>query len=397
MPKILRIINRLNLGGPTYNAAYLTKHLSDKYETLLLAGMKDETEASSQYILDEMGIQPQYISSMHRSLNPLNDIKAYFKILKIIRQYRPDIVHTHAAKSGALGRLAAFHAGVPVIIHTFHGHVFHSYFHPLKTKFFIYVERFLAAISTRIIAISNLQKKELCEDFKITSAHKAAVIPLGFDLKRFTENQLEKRNKFRSDYNLDEDEIAIGLIGRLVPIKNHALFIEVIAQSLIKSTQKTRFFIIGDGEERENIEKLVREKNIDFITTDFKTRKAPLTFTSWIKNIDYANAGLDIIALTSLNEGTPVSVIEAQAANKPVVATNVGGINDIVKDGQTAFLSPSGDAVAFTNNLLRLVADKNLRLQFGQAASENVLNQYSFERLSKDMERLYDQLLLIKN
>jgi UDP-N-acetylglucosamine:LPS N-acetylglucosamine transferase len=141
MAKILRIINRLNLGGPTLNAALLTKHLSPEHETLLLAGMKDDTEASSEYILSDMGLKPRYISDMHRSINPLNDVKAFIEIKKVIREFNPDIVHTHAAKAGALGRIAAHQCNVPVIIHTFHGHVFHSYFHPVKTKVFIAIDQ----------------------------------------------------------------------------------------------------------------------------------------------------------------------------------------------------------------------------------------------------------------
>jgi glycosyltransferase involved in cell wall biosynthesis len=393
MPKVLRIINRLNLGGPTYNAAYLTKHLSKEYETMLLAGMKDDTEASSEFIVRDMGIEPQYIADMHRSINPLSDVKAFFEIIKIIRKFKPDIVHTHAAKSGALGRLAAFICGVPVIIHTFHGHVFHSYFHPVKTKIFILIERFLAAISTKIIAISNLQKKELTQDFKICKPEKMEVIPLGFDLKRFTENQEEKRKQFRIDYNVSDDEIAIGLIGRLVPVKNHRLFLEVIKEIKDKTTKKVRFFIVGDGEERKNIESHAKELNIDFAISNFKNEKALLTFTSWIKNVDYVNAGLDIITLTSYNEGTPVSVIEAQASNKPVVSTMVGGILDVVIENETALLSPSADTNAFANNLMKLIEDDNLRNNFGKKGSEHVLQQYGFKRLAADMEHLYNTLL----
>jgi glycosyltransferase involved in cell wall biosynthesis len=393
MPKVLRIINRLNLGGPTYNAAYLTKHLSAEYETMLLAGMKDDTEASSEFIVRDMGIDPQYIADMHRSINPLNDVKAFFEIIKIIRKFKPDIVHTHAAKSGALGRLAAFLCGVPVIVHTFHGHVFHSYFHPVKTKIFILIERFLASISTKIVAISNLQKKELTQDFKICKSEKMEVIPLGFDLKRFTENQEEKRKQFREDYNVAEDEIAIGLIGRLVPVKNHRLFLEVIKEVKDKTTKKVRFFIVGDGEERNNIESYAKELGIEFVVGNFKNEKSLLTFTSWIKNVDYVNAGLDIITLTSYNEGTPVSVIEAQASNKPVVATMVGGIQDVVIENETALLSPSGDAGVFANNLLKLIENDNLRNNFGKKGSEHVLQQYGFKRLAADMERLYNTLL----
>ncbi len=393
MPKVLRIINRLNLGGPTYNAAYLTKHLSAKYETMLLAGMKDDTEASSEFIVRDMGIEPQYIADMHRSINPLNDVKAFFEIIKIIRTYKPDIVHTHAAKSGALGRVAAFVCGVPVIVHTFHGHVFHSYFHPVKTKIFILIERFLAAISTKIVAISNLQKKELTQDFKICKPEKMEVIPLGFDLKRFTENQEEKRKQFREDYNVSEDEIAIGLIGRLVPVKNHKLFLDVINQVKAQTTKRVRFFIVGDGEERNNIESYAKELGIEFVIGNFKNEKALLTFTSWIKNVDYVNAGLDIITLTSFNEGTPVSVIEAQASNKPVVSTMVGGIQDVVIENETALLSPSNDVKAFANNLLKLIENDNLRNSFGKKGSEHVLQQYGFKRLAADMGRLYNSLL----
>jgi glycosyltransferase involved in cell wall biosynthesis len=393
MPKVLRIINRLNLGGPTYNAAYLTKHLSSKYETMLLAGMKDDTEASSEFIVRDMGIEPQYIADMHRSINPMNDVKAFFEIIKIIRQFKPDIVHTHAAKSGALGRMAAFICGVPVIVHTFHGHVFHSYFHPVKTKIFILIERFLAGISTKIVAISNLQKKELTQDFKICKPEKMEVIPLGFDLLRFTENQEEKRKKFREDYNVGKDEIAIGLIGRLVPVKNHRLFLDAINQIKSQTTKKVRFFIVGDGEERGNIERYAKDLEIDFISTNFKNEKVLLTFTSWIKNVDYVNAGLDIITLTSFNEGTPVSVIEAQASNKPVVSTMVGGIQDVVIENETALLSPSGNVKAFANNLLKLVEDDDLRNSFGKKGSQHVLQQYGFMRLAADIEGLYDNLL----
>lgn len=393
MPKVLRIINRLNLGGPTYNAAYLTKHLSTNYETLLLAGMKDDTEASSEFIVRDMGIEPKYIGDMHRSINLLNDVKAFFQVVKIIRAYKPDIVHTHAAKSGALGRVAAFVCGVPVIVHTFHGHVFHSYFHPIKTKIFILIERFLAAISTKIVVISELQKQELSKDFKICKPEKMQVIPLGFDLQRFTENQEQKRKQFRADYNVSDGEIAIGLVGRLVPVKNHRLFLQVINIVSNKTTKKVRFFIVGDGEERINIENYATELGIDFISTEFAAKKALLTFTSWIKNVDYINAGLDIITLTSFNEGTPVSVIEAQASNKPVVATIVGGIQDVVLENETALLSPSANVAAFSENLLKLVENDEMRKNFGLKGSSHVLQRYGFKRLASDTENLYNTLL----
>jgi len=193
MPRILRIINRLNLGGPTYNAAYLSRYLADDYETMLVAGLKDDSEASSEHIVQDLGIEPVYIKNMYRSINPFKDSEAYSQIKKIIKEFKPDIVHTHAAKAGALGRMAAADSNVKAVVHTFHGHVFHSYFNPVKTKLFLQIERYLASKSHKIIAISEKQKEELGETYKVCKKEKIEVIPLGFNLDRFTEAQEEKR------------------------------------------------------------------------------------------------------------------------------------------------------------------------------------------------------------
>lgn len=393
MPKVLRIINRLNLGGPTYNASYLSRYIDERYETLLVTGMKDDTEASSEYIPASMGLSPKYIKQMHRSINPFKDRKAYAEIDQIIKEYKPDIVHTHAAKAGALGRLVAHRNKVPVIVHTFHGHVFHSYFNPIKTRLFLEIERYLARISTKIIAISEVQKQELVEQFRVAEASKVAIVPLGFDLSRFQENIEEKRVKFRSDYNLDDDEIAIGLIGRMVPIKNHPLFIEAIHQLAQQTQKKVRAFIVGDGETMMDMRSFATKLGVKFATSDFQSSKDLLTFTSWIKDVDYVLAGLDVVALTSFNEGTPVSLIEAQAANKPIVSTAVGGISDVVMENETALLSPSDDVRSFTQNLLKLVEDDELRVNTGKRGYEHVHYKYSYQRLVDDTAKLYDQLL----
>ncbi|MCY7410864.1 MAG: glycosyltransferase, partial [Chitinophagales bacterium] len=251
MPRILRIINRLNLGGPTFNAAYLTKFLAPEFETLLVAGMIDESEASSEFVLHEMDLHPVYIPEMYREINLVRDTQAYFKLKKIIRDFKPHIVHTHAAKAGALGRMAADACKVQVIIHTFHGHVFHSYFSPLKTNAFINIERRLAKKSSKIIAISESQKKELSEVYKICEPEKIEIVPLGFDLRKFSEHRNAKRKKFRTHYLIDDDEIVISIVGRLVPVKNHALFLRSIKNILEGTSKKIRAFIIGDGESRE--------------------------------------------------------------------------------------------------------------------------------------------------
>ena len=397
MPRILRIINRLNLGGPTYNAAFLSAYLPQQYETMLLAGMKDETEESSEFIVNKVGLKPVYISTMKRELNLNADYHSYWRIREIIKEFQPDIVHTHAAKSGTLGRLAASHAGVPVIVHTFHGHVFHSYFGKVKTRLFLGVERYLAKKSSAIIAISKSQKEELVNQFQICKEEKIRVIPLGFDLERFRLNQEILRKEFRAKYAIDNDTIAIGIIGRLVPVKNHTLFIQSVKQLMGKTTRKFHAFIIGDGEERLRLEKLCQSEGILFNGLEEKNTNAILTFTSWIKEIEMALAGLDIVALTSFNEGTPVSLIEAQAAGKPIISTNVGGVNDVVQADKSAFLVPSNDMQAFVDKMVMLLEDDDLRFKCSTHGWPFVKSNFQYQRLVDDMSCLYEKLLRNKS
>ena len=391
MPRILRIHNRLITGGPSLNALYLTKYLSSEFETLLVVGEKEDHEQSAHFLADEMGIKPALIPDMGRSIDPFKDYKAYKKIQKIIKDFKPDIVHTHAAKPGAVGRLAASSLKIPAIIHTYHGHVFHSYFGRLKTNFIINTERYLAKRTHALIAISDQQKTELTEDFRIADETKFKVIPLGFELKKFSESQEEKREKFRQEFVLAHDEIAIGIIGRLVPIKNHNLFLDGINYVLKTASKKIKAFIIGDGETRKALEDKAEKLKIPF--SEDHDPNASLIFTSWRKDIDVVNAGLDIIALTSLNEGTPVSLIEAQAANKPIVSTRVGGISDIVLENETALLSGVHDVTSFQENLLRLVENDELRNSFKKKGADHVQKKFSVERLANDMAGLYYELL----
>ncbi len=395
MPKVLRILNRLNLGGPTLNVAYLTKYLDPEFETILLAGQKDESEASSEFIVHQLGIEPRYVRSMYRSLNPFKDISAYFEIKRFIEEFKPDIVHTHAAKSGALGRLAASRAGVPIIIHTFHGHVFHSYFGRIKSGIFRQIERYLARKTTKIITISEAQRYEIAEVFKIAPLSKFEIIPLGFDLDRFQVNQKEKRETFRAEFGIDDETVCIGIVGRLVPVKNHALFLRGLEYLNKNATQKYCAFIVGDGESRTEIEELATELAIAYVSAPAAkvSDSTQLVFTSWRRDIDYVNAGMDVITLTSINEGTPVSLIEAQAANKAIVSTRVGGIKDIVIEGETALLSDIGDETMFYQNLLRLVDDAPFRHKIGQNGYEFVMERFSYQRLVSDVKSLYNKLL----
>jgi glycosyltransferase involved in cell wall biosynthesis len=393
VPKVLQIVNRLNLGGITYNAATITAHIRPEYETKLVAGMKDESEESSEFMVHKLGLEPTYLPDMHREINLRSDYKAYKHLLKIIREFKPDVVHTHAAKAGLIGRLAAKRAGVKVIIHTFHGHVFHSYFGKLKTTFFINLERGLAWISSAIIAISENQKKELCEVYKISSCKKIHLIELGYDLVPFQENQEIKRAQFRKQYSIQNHQIAIGIIGRLVPIKNLKLFIKAFSISYQKFGDKTKAFIIGDGEQMAELQEFCRSQNLSISTPESVIPEASIVFTSWIHEIDVAMNGIDILAISSLNEGTPASLLEAQAAGKPIVATAVGGISNIVLKDETALLVESGDAMAFSNALDELISDENLRSKMSSKGPPYVLTRFHEKRLCKDISELYAKLL----
>jgi len=397
MKRVLRIVNRFNLGGPTFNAAYLTKYLSPEYETMLIGGIHEDDEESSEFILNNLGINAIILPEMRRSINGIGDYQAYRKIKKIIKEFKPDIVHTHASKAGMLGRKAAVDLNVPVIVHTFHGHVFHSYFNPIKTRTFIQIERFLASKTDAIIAISQAQKNELRNVFCIAPEDKINVIPLGLDLSRFITNQDEKRYVFRKENFLDDDEIAVAIVGRLVPIKNHQLFVKAIAQAKQKTGKKIRAFIVGDGQSRDEIEALAHKLNLVISPNGTTTLKPDIRFSSWIKNVDYVYAGVDIVALTSLNEGTPVSLIEAQAAGKPIVSTNVGGIKDISIEGKSILLSENNDEKAFIENFIKLINDNELRAKMKNSARDFILKQFDYHRLVSDVSELYSHLLQTKN
>jgi glycosyltransferase involved in cell wall biosynthesis len=393
MPKVLRILNRFNIGGPTYNAVYLSKYISPEFETMLIGGDIDSTEASSLYIAQNEGLNPVVLTDMKRSINPFADKRALNRIKEIIKEFRPDIVHTHASKAGLLGRRAAFSMGVPVVVHTFHGHVFHSYFNPLKTALIKRIERNLAQKSSAIVAISKEQKNELVNIHKICPDHKMTVIPLGFDLGKFEDKDGVKRKKFRETYAIEDHETVITIVGRLVAVKNHAFFINAVKRIVDTGRKHLRFFIVGDGEERGKITGMMDKTGIDYCYWPNSQKKAIVTLTSWSKEVDVVNAGSDIVVLTSLNEGTPVSLIEAQAAGKPVVSTRTGGINNIVVENQSAFLTGTDELEKFVQYVCQIIDNKSLALKMGAAGHAFVMDEFSYKTLCRNTENLYRRLL----
>ncbi len=387
MTKILRIVNRFNLGGITYNVTYLSKYLPKNYETKLIGGPEEKGEQNSLYIPESVGLKPELIFEMRRSINPIKDFIAYQKIKKIIKAFKPDIVHTHASKAGLIGRLAAIHCKVPVIVHTFHGHVFNGYFSKFKTAIFKIIERYLCKKSTSIIALSELQKNDLCEVHKICPQTKVKLIPLGFDLVKFKTNVEQKRTFFRQKYTIDDNEITIGIIGRLAPIKNHFMFLNSIIQLKANCQKSFKALIIGDGETRTELENYLIKKSITF-----NTPNSYLHFIGWVKEVDVALAGLDIVCLTSNNEGTPVSIIEAQAAGKYVISTNVGGVKDILEE-TSGKLCEAGDEKLFTKHLIETINDfKNCDAK-AKLAMEIIQEKFSYLRLCDDMDKHYQALL----
>lgn len=382
--RILRIINRFNIGGPTYNATFLARFMGEQYETMLIGGLPEEGESDSLYILNKYGVEPVLIDELVRNPDLSSDRKAYKRIKEIISEFNPHIVHTHASKAGALGRKAAISCKVPVVVHTFHGHVFHSYFGAAKTLLFKGIERRLAKKSNAIIAISDKQREELVHEHKISKPEKTKVVNLGFDLDPFNEKRQRLRETKREELGLS-DEVAIALIGRFAPIKNHEMFFDVVEEILAKTNKKVKFFVVGDGTEREYIEERTEKIN--------RTNAETVVLTSWIKDIGSFNAAMDIVCMTSLNEGTPVSLIEAQAANIPVISTDVGGVRDVVIDGETGFIVPSKDVSAFSEKLLKLIEDEKKRLEMSQNGWTFVKDKFHYKTLVKNMEQIYAELL----
>lgn len=383
--KVLRIVTRLSVGGVPLHCSNLAKLLDkDKYEHLLVHGSLGESEGDMRYLIDD---EPNvFIPELIRELSIKQDIRAFFKIVKLIRKYKPDIVHTHHAKAGMLGRAAAKMCGVPVIIHTFHGNVFQGYFSPLKSKLFINIERFLALISSKIIAISKIQKEELLQ-FKIAPAKKIEIVKLGFNFAN-VRPEADFTSDFRERYNLAKDDILVGSIGRVVPIKNQKMLVD-IAEKVIKSTKRSvKFVIVGDGEERENIANYVAEKHV----------QAYFVFTGFTRNLKEIYHEMDIVALTSLNEGTPVAIIEAMANRKIVFSTNVGGIADFIEDNKSGFYFDVNDTQAYSQKLSEIinVFDSKELDNIREKAHEVALSNFSVQRLIADIDHLYSKLLTKK-
>jgi len=333
--KVVRVIARLNVGGPAKHVVWLTQGLQQSpIETLLVAGTVPEGEEDMGYFADELGITPHYIREMSREISP-KDVVTIWKLFRLFRRERPDIIHTHTAKAGTVGRVAGFFyrwatpgtlIGQPrkcKFVHTYHGHIFHSYYGPLKTRLFIFVEKVLARIATdRLLVVSHQQQNEISKVFGIGRNGQFQVVPLGLDLNVF-ENAATRRQIFRQELGLTDDVILIGIVGRLTEIKDHEFFLRAVARfkELVNdSLAEVKFVVIGDGSLRSELERLSVSLGLDRDVIFSGNRRDPHNFYP----------ALDIVALTSKNEGTPLTLIEAMANARPVIATSVGGVVDLL-------------------------------------------------------------------
>lgn len=379
--KVLRIITRLNVGGPSIQAITLSAELPlDDFKTTLVCGRPGPREGDMRARAEERGLSPIVIQTLHRELDPLNDARSLAGIARIIRKERPDILHTHLAKAGALGRIAArFCPGIKTV-HTYHGHVFSGYFSPARARFYLGLERWLARRTDRIVVLSRSQRSEILERYGIGCAEQYAVIPLGFDLERFG-NAHRLRGELRRELGIPADAPVISTVGRLAPIKDHGLFFDA-ARHVLDGLPGAVFLVVGDGPLRGGLEEGARARGLG----------KNVIFLGWRSDLDRVYADSDLVALTSLNEGTPVSLIEAAASNRAIVATDVGGVSDVVKNGVSGLLSRSRDPKEMAALVLGLLKDRPRSSAMGEEGKRFVRERYDKKRLLSDITRLYTEL-----
>ena len=383
--KILRIIARLNIGGPALHCIILNSELVPRnYKSLLVTGVESPTEGNMYDLARRKAVKPIVIDALGREIFFKEDFRALIRLIKLINLEKPDIVHTHTAKAGTLGRIAAKLTGVPIIIHTFHGHVFHSYFGFFRTKFFLWLERLLAKFTDVIITVSEQQRDEIIK-YKVAAPEKIIAIPLGLDLKPFIGSNADP-NELRVEFSVPEQTKLVGIVARLVPVKNHVCFLEA-ARLVLKRYDDVRFMIIGDGELRGTLEQKARDLGME----------DRVIFMGFQHNLQKIYAGLDIVALSSYNEGLPVALIEAMAAGKPVISSDVGGVVDLILDGNNGLLVPSNEPESLAEATLYLLEHPERRKMMGEAGREKVYPHFDKKRLVDDIDNLYENLLVARS
>jgi glycosyltransferase involved in cell wall biosynthesis len=379
--RVLRIIARMNIGGPAIHASILTRRLDPaRYDSTLVYGAEDEAEGNYLSLHGQTLPDTIPLPELGREIRPVHDLATLAKLVALIRRLRPHVVHTHTAKAGAVGRLAAILCRVPVIVHTYHGHVLHGYFSPRKTQVFVAIERALARGTTRLLTVTEKVRDDLLAS-EIGRTDQYDVVPLGLDLERF-EGAARLRGELRRELGLGPEAPLIGIIARLVPIKAHEVFLAV-ALKVSESFPDARFVIAGDGERRAVLEAEAQRLGL----------RERVVFLGWRGDLDRIYADLDVVVLTSKNEGSPVALIEAMAAERPVVSTRVGGVADVLTHDVTGVLAEDGDSDGLAAAVVRLLREPETASRMATAARVAILGRYAAPRLLRDIDRLYVRLL----
>jgi glycosyltransferase involved in cell wall biosynthesis len=359
----------------------LTERLDpSRYESLLVTGREAEAEGNYLTLYGKSSERLVMDEALGREIRGGPDLVAFAQLVRLIRTFRPHIVHTHTAKAGTLGRLAARVCRVPAIVHTYHGHVLQGYFSPAKARLFIAIERWLGRRTDRLLAVSERVREELLA-LGIGRPDRFQVLPLGLDLDGFLDAEA-RRGGLRRELGFTDDEFLIGIVARLVPIKVHETFFRAAA-IVAGRLSRARFIVVGDGQRRRELEALVRALGL----TD------RVRFLGWRRDLETVYADLDVVALTSRNEGSPVSLIEAMAAARPVVATRVGGVPDLIEHGVNGLLVEVDDADALARTIETIATDPPRAHALGRAGRARVYPAFSASRLVADVDRLYRELL----
>lgn len=384
---IVRIIARLNVGGPAIQTILMTDAFRARgYEAVLVTGKVAPEEADMDYLAEAHNVDLIVIPALSRSISFYKDVISLFQLVRVLRQHRPAIVHTHTAKAGTLGRLAAMIVGIPIRVHTFHGHVFKGYFSPLVTRMFSMIERFLARHTDCIIAISESQKKELTDAYHIAAPHKVVVIPLGLDLAPFLQVN-EPERKLHAAIHCSGSAPLVGWVGRFTAIKDPGLFLHCV--SLVTDLLPTaRYVMVGGGELWAECERAILRDGL----------QDSVALLGWRRSLPEIYADLDLVVSTSINEGTPVALLEAMASGKAIVSTDVGGVRDLffgspgLLDGMELFdngILVKRDPQLLASAIRYLVSNSERRRAMGRAGREFVRNRFSQLRLADELEQLY--------
>jgi glycosyltransferase involved in cell wall biosynthesis len=386
--RVLRVIARLNMGGPAIHVANLAAGLESRgYHTTLVAGSLARGEDSMAFLAERLGVSVVSVPEIQREISALHDARSVLQVAKLIRSTRPHILHTHTAKAGAIARAAALIAGDArprVVLHTFHGHVLRGYFGPGRTALFRQVERTLARASDALIAVSPEVRDDLVA-FGVAPREKFVVVRLGIPLDERLEDESATVD-YRRLYGIGRDAFVVGWVGRMTGVKDTGAVIRTVAAVRERGVDAV-VCMVGDGPDREPLEELAHELGV----------ARACFFVGYQPGVAGFYRLFDTFLLPSVNEGTPVSAIEALATGTPVVANRVGGVPDVVRDGVDGFLVEPGDIDSAADRLATLAAQPELRGRLGESGRARVHERYGVARLVDDIDRLYRALLESKS